>query len=810
MKRHKRTKGCAQDSKFSFEVRRPVCVLMISVMLLFSGPAISNEQKVTIISPSGEIFFDLSVEQSQLHYAVRRNERSIIGPSRLGLVFKGNENLSLGLTINRIQRSAFDQTWQTVWGENLWIRNHYNEMVVSMSNPFGDLDLIVRAFDDGIAFRYHVRALQNQHNAIVSDEITEFAVGPDAQAWWIEAYHPNRYEQHYQSTAVSDISVAHTPLTMRLMDGTHISIHEANLDKYSSMQLKSDNEGGLEADLAPWHNGDKVRVEVPFLTPWRTVKVANTAAELKSSSMTLNLNPPNKLTDVSWIKPAKYIGIWWGMILGKWTWKESFRHGATTERALKYIDFAAEHGFDEVLVEGTSAGFTALFPGEKVDTSFTKTTSDFDLNFVQNHAKSRGVSLQAYHETSANTENYLQQIDDAFAQMQQLGIRTAKIGHVGNLLNHREWHYGQFAVEYFRTVLEKAAQYSIAVNFHEPIKDTGERRTFPNMLTREGAKGMEYNAWGVGNPPEHETILAFTRLLEAPMDFTPGIMDLTYEKVDDSNGPEFPVDLTVIDKGNGFSSIRYKGAESLWRPQPMTREIEHIGSDAQYVWKTTVHMQPGEWEWGAIAGDVVSKDPDFWLLSLLNMPNLVVKVGEDGEIGGQTSMVIPDQKFASKINWSSERASSTVSPRVNTTLAKQLALYVTIYSPLQMAADFIENYADQAAFKFIKDVPVDWKESLVLNGEIGQYVTIARKDRASDDWYLGAITNQEPRKFAIDLSFLDPNKSYLAEVYRDGIEAHWRDNPLDIEVELKSAQSPYTIDLAPGGGHAVRFRMVSN
>ena len=315
----------------------------------------------------------------------------------------------------------------------------------------------------------------------------------------------------YQESLISEIDTVHTPLTMRFDDGTHISIHEASLIDYSSMQIIGTGSKALHCDLAPWSNGDKVRTTVPFRTPWRTIKITNNAKDLISSNITLNSNPPNKIGDVSWVKPSKYIGIWWGMIIGKWTWEESFRHGATIERSKKYIDFASENGFDEVLVEGTSAGFTGLFPGDTVTTSYTKTTPDFDLFEVQNYAKQKGVSLQAYHETSASTLNYMAQIEDAFSLMKKVGMQKAKIGHVGAMMDKVEYHYGQHAVNYYRKVLEIASKYNVAVNFHEPIKDTGERRTYPNILTREGARGMEYNAWGNGgNPVDHTTILPFT------------------------------------------------------------------------------------------------------------------------------------------------------------------------------------------------------------------------------------------------------------------------------------------------------------
>ncbi len=651
---------------------------------------------------------------------------------------------------------------------------------------------------------------------VIQDELTEFNLAEDAQSWWIKAYQPSRYEQLYQSTKISLLDTVHTPLTMRFEDGIHVSIHEAALTDYSSMQIAgSDKSTHLNCDLAPWSNGDKVRTVVPFMTPWRTIKIANTAADLLASHLTLNCNPANKLGEVSWIKPSKYIGIWWGMIVGKWTWGEGPRHGATVDRAKKYIDFAAKNGFDEVLIEGISAGFTGLFPGDTVTTSFTETTSDFDLELVQHYAKSKGVSLQSYQESSASTRNYLIQVDTAFAQLKSLGIQKAKIGHVGAMLDKSEYHYGQHGVNYYRDVLTKAAEYQVAVNFHEPIKDTGERRTYPNMLTREGARGMEYNAWGNGgNPVDHATILSFTRLLESPMDFTPGIFDLMYENFDFDKGVEFPVKITLLDQGNAYTNIRYKGSESYWQSKPMMRELIIEGKDTTYQWTLTEMMKPGEWEWGISVHDIATDNNNTWLLNILGKPNQKIQVSKEGQVKGDVLMTLADQGIAPKNRMKASKEDLEVvfpnefgkTQRVNTTLAKQLAYYVVIYSPIQMAADFIENYEDVPAFQFIKDVPVDWDTTVVINGEIGEYVTIARRDRNSQDWYLGSITNEEARTFDVDLSFLDAKGGYTAEIYADGPKADWELNPYEMSIGNESVGTSYEIKLARGGGHAVRFK----
>ena len=793
--------------------------LIFLILVILLSACHSNLNEVIITSPNNINTVSILIDEGKLLYQINHEKKLIVLPSRLGFIFKNGLSFSDGFKIKYVQFSKVDETWQQPWGSVKTIRNHYQEAIISLSSssdPENQMDLIVRAYDDGIAFRYFVRDLRDTKTVVIQDELTEFNLAEDAQSWWIKAYQPSRYEQLYQSTKISLLDTVHTPLTMRFEDGIHVSIHEAALTDYSSMQIAgSDKSTHLNCDLAPWSNGDKVRTVVPFMTPWRTIKIANTAADLLASHLTLNCNPANKLGEVSWIKPSKYIGIWWGMIVGKWTWGEGPRHGATVDRAKKYIDFAAKNGFDEVLIEGISAGFTGLFPGDTVTTSFTETTSDFDLELVQHYAKSKGVSLQSYQESSASTRNYLIQVDTAFAQLKSLGIQKAKIGHVGAMLDKSEYHYGQHGVNYYRDVLTKAAEYQVAVNFHEPIKDTGERRTYPNMLTREGARGMEYNAWGNGgNPVDHASILSFTRLLESPMDFTPGIFDLMYENFDFDKGVEFPVKITLLDQGNAYTNIRYKGSESYWQSKPMMRELIIEGKDTTYQWTLTEMMKPGEWEWGISVHDIATDNNNTWLLNILGKPNQKIQVSKEGQVKGDVLMTLADQGIAPKNRMKASKEDLEVvfpnefgkTQRVNTTLAKQLAYYVVIYSPIQMAADFIENYEDVPAFQFIKDVPVDWDTTVVINGEIGEYVTIARRDRNSQDWYLGSITNEEARTFDVDLSFLDAKGGYTAEIYADGPKADWELNPYEMSIGNESVGTSYEIKLARGGGHAVRFK----
>lgn len=806
----------------SFLKSRPTSWMFLFFAAIFLNSCYKKSDVITINSPSMINSLKVNVDNGKIFYQVNHGDKKIIVPSQMGLTFKSGTSLSKDFEIVNTKFTKVDEAWEQPWGEEKTIRNNYQECIISLisdNSPDHQLDLIIRAYDDGVAFRYHIKKLGSTEKVVISDEITEFNIATDAQSWWIKAYHPNRYEQLYSTSPISKIDTVHTPLTMRFSDGTHLSIHEASLTNYSSMQIVGQTSTKLHCDLAPWSNGDKVRTTIPFKTPWRTIKIADSASELISSYLTLNCNPPNQLGDVSWIKPSKYIGIWWGMIIGKWTWGEGFRHGATVERGKKYIDFAAENGFDEVLIEGTSAGFTGLFPGDTVTTSYTKTTPDFDLKVVQNYAKSKGVSLQAYHETSASTLNYLAQIDDAFSLMKELGMQKAKIGHVGTMMDKVEYHYGQHGVSYYRKVLEKAAEYNVAVNFHEPVKDTGERRTYPNMLTREGARGMEYNAWGNGgNTVNHTTILPFTRMLESPMDFTPGVFDLLYQKLDPNTADQIPVKISFIDQGNGYSNVRYKGGESFWQTKPMSLENKIEGKDSLNVWSITEMMKPGEWEWGITVHDVVTDNNNIWLPSVLELENRAIKVSKSGRVSGDVSITIPNQGFDPEKRFTAskediEAVGSNVfgkTQRVNTTLAKQLAYYVVLYSPIQMAADFIENYVNQPAFQFIKDIPVDWETTKIINAEIGEFVTIARKEKNSEDWYLGSITNEQPRDFSISLDFLNVDKKYRATIYKDGEDAHWDKNPTVLTIEeltLVNSDS-LSLKLASGGGAAVKIKHI--
>jgi alpha-glucosidase len=447
----------------------------------------------------------------------------------------------------------------------------------------------------------------------------------------------------------------------------------------------------LRAALAPWADGVKVRGRTPFVTPWRTIQLADRAEQLAPSLLGLKLNPPSVIADTRWIRPMKYVGIWWGMHLNTMTWASGPKHGATTANTRKYVDFAAANGFGGVLVEGWNVGWDGNWIANKNAFSFTRAYPDYDLPGLAAYARSKGVALIAHNETSGGIENYERQLDSAFALYQRLGIKAIKSGYVADTVGGGHSHYGQYAVRHHRKVLETAARHGIMVNAHEPIHDTGERRTFPNMMSREGARGQEYNAWSGdgGNPPEHETILFFTRLLAGPMDFTPGIFDITLAHAAD--GPRPPE-----------------------------------------------------------------------------------------------------------------------APRVRTTVAKQLALYVVLYSPLQMAADLPESYEGKPAFQFIRDVPADWDTTRVLEGRIGDYVVVARRERNGESWYVGAITDEEGRTFDVPLSFLPKGRRYQAEIYADGPGADWLRNPLPVAISKRAvdATTRLRLVLAPGGGQAIRIRPV--
>lgn len=646
-----------------------------------------------IASPDGSIVVELSTDNDgRPAYAVSRKGQPVLTPSRLGFLLLEAPKFERNLEIVQPRTRTFDETWEQPWGERRYIRNHYNELTVTLkekATPFRQFDVVFRVFDDGVGFRYRFPKQAGLEQVKIGEELTEFSLARDATAWWIPAGEWNREEYLYHRTPVQQVGDAQTPITFKFDDGTHLSIHEAALVDYSGMNLTRVEDRRLKADLTPGIGEGKVVRAAPFDTPWRTLLLSDDAAGLAMSALTLNLNEPNALGDVSWVKPMKYVGVWWEMHLELKSWASGPRHGATNENVRKHIDFAAKHGFGGVLVEGWNVGWDGDWFGNGEDFSFTKSYPDFDLEALSAYARSKNVVLIGHHETSGNAAHYEAQLGDAFDLYQRVGVPAVKTGYVADAgqakvtgtdgKRHYAWHEGQDMARHHLKVVTEAAKRRISVNPHEPVKDSGLRRTYPNWITREGARGMEFSAWGQpGNPPEHEANLVFTRLLAGPMDYTPGIFGMK------------------------------------------TRSTDGIA----------------------------------------------------------------------------------------TTWAKQLSLYVVIYSPLQMAADLLENYEkNPAPFQFIKDVPVDWDDTRVLNGEVGDYVTIARKERGGDDWYLGSLTDEDGRTLSVPLSFLDEGRRYTAQIYRDGDKAHWKTAPQDIVIEERAVSRGDTLmlKLAPGGGQAIRF-----
>lgn len=659
-------------------------ILLIFVMLLAGCSTISSEMAVD--SPRFKMQLIFKLKDGVPHYALNKNGRAVITDSELGFELLEMPDLDSNFKVLDRTVHSFNETWEQPWGEAQFVENRYTELKVFLQEVEGlerKMNIIFRIFDDGLGIRYEFPDQPNLGEFRITREKTQFCLPRNDSVWWIPAYMPERYEYLYEHTPISEMDTAHTPLTLKTSDDLYLSFHEAALYDFPSYTMYSQDTSTLALDLVPWVNSNvRAYMETPCVTPWRSMMVEEEPGELVTNYLTLNLNDTCQMEDVSWIQPTKYIGIWWGMHIDKYTWGSGSKHGATTANTLKYIDFAAENGFGGVLVEGWNTGWDGNWFENGAIFSFTQPYPDFDLENLSKYAWDKGVSLIGHHETSANIENYEEQMEDAYKLYRDLGVKYIKTGYVGTRFANGEWHHGQYGVRHYQRSVELAAKYHLMLNVHEPIKDCGLRRTWPNLMSREGARGMEYNAWSLdgGNPPSHIPTLLFTRLLSGPMDYTPGIFAL----------------------------------------------------------------------------DIKSK------------PN----------------------------------------NQVNTTLAKQLAYYVVIYSPLQMAADLPENYEGEPAFQFIRDVPCDWEDTKVLNAEIGKYATIARKDRNSDDWYLGSITDEEARTFLLPLDFLDEELTYDAIIYADGVGADWKTNPYPVIIQTKkdvTAETYIRINLAPGGGQAVRF-----
>lgn len=660
-------------------------IYSLIVIILLSSSCYHSSRDISLSSPDIKSQLIFSLKEGKPEYSLIKDGKAVILNSRLGFELKDKPALNSNFIILNKSFTTFDNKWEQPWGEQKFIRNNYCELKVFLQQRSNDkikMNIIFRLYNDGLGFRYEFPEQENLKDFEITNENTQFVIPDNGQAWWIPAYRKERYEYLYTKSAISDIDTVHTPFTIETKNGWYLSIHEANITDFPSTTLYCYDTNKIGCDLVPWKNGIKAYMKTPSVTPWRTIKIAKKPMDLITNYIDLNLNEPCVLTDTSWIKPSKYIGIWWGMHINTYTWASGPKHGATTKNTMKYIDFASKHRLGGVLVEGWNTGWDGDWISNGAIFNFTEAYPDYDLKKLAEYAKSKNVELIGHNETSAHIENYEKQIDAAYTLYEQLGIHYLKTGYVGGKLFNGEWHHGQYGVLHYQKTVELAAKHHIMLDIHEPIKDSGLRRTWPNLMTREGARGTEWDAWGPdgGNPPNHVPTIVFTRLLSGPMDFTPGIFEL---------------------------------------------------------------MLPSK-------------------------PN----------------------------------------NRVNTTLAKQLAYYVVIYSPLQMAADLPENYANKPEFQFIVDVPCDWEETKPVNGEIGEYVTIARKDRNSKDWYLGSITNEKPREFTVGLSFLDHHQKYEATFYADGKDADWNKNPYPVEITrcTVTSKDSIVIKLAPGGGQAIQFK----
>ena len=682
---------------------------------------------VELKSPDGNLVLQTEVKNGRPVYALNYKQRPVIKPSYLGLELKNDKDLMSGFSVAGEQISTFDETWQPVWGEVKNIRNHYNELELTLKQAETGRTMIIRfrLFNDGLGFRYEFPQQSELNYFVIKEEHSQFAMAGDHKAFWI----PGDYDTQEYSTVTSKLSEirglmkgaitpnssqtpfsptgVQTSLMMKSDDGLYINIHEAALVDYACMHLNLDDKNMVfESWLTPDAIGDKGYMQAPCRSPWRTVMVSGDAREILASKLILNLNEPCAYEDVSWIKPVKYVGVWWEMITGKSSWAytdlpavklgetdyskavPNGKHAANTAHVKKYIDFAAKHGFDQVLVEGWNEGWED-WAGKTKDYVFDFVTPypDFDVQELRRYAESKGVKLMMHHETSSSVRNYERHMEKAYQFMVDNGYNAVKSGYVGNIIPRGEYHYGQWLVNHYLYAVKKAAEYKIMVNAHEAVRPTGLCRTYPNLIGNESARGTEYEAFG-GSNPDHTTILPFTRLMGGPMDYTPGIFE------------------TKVSKAN----------------------------------------------------------PD-------------------------------NHSF------------------VHSTLARQLALYVTMYSPLQMAADMIENYEPHMdAFQFIKDVAVDWDDSRYLEAEPGDYITVARKAKGTENWFVGCTADENGHVSDLSFNFLEPGKKYVATVYMDAKDAHYEHNPQAYVIRkgILTSTSKLKLKAAPGGGYAISIMEVTD
>ncbi len=696
-------------------------------VLLVCLLAVLGLKAAELKSPKGNLTLYADVKDGRPMYRLDYKGRPVVKESYLGLELKNDKDLMSGFTLVGTKTSAFDETWQPVWGEVKDIRNHYNELLMTLEQPETKrtMEIRFRLYDDGVGFRYEFPQQPNLNYFVIKEEHTQFAMAGDHKAFWI----PGDYDTQEYSTVTSKLSeirgkmkAAITPnssqtpfsptgvqtsLMMKSDDGLYINIHEAALVDYACMHLNLDDKNMVfESWLTPDAIGDKGYMQAPCRSPWRTVMVSDDAREILASKLILNLNEPCAYEDVSWIKPVKYVGVWWEMITGKSTWSytdlpavklgetdyskvtPNGKHAANTAHVKKYIDFAAKHGFDQVLVEGWNEGWED-WAGKTKDYVFDFVTPypDFNVEELHRYAESKGVKLMMHHETSSSVRNYERHMEKAYRFMVDNGYNAVKSGYVGNIIPRGEYHYGQWLVNHYLYAVKKAAEYKIMVNAHEAVRPTGLCRTYPNLIGNESARGTEYEAFG-GSNPDHTTILPFTRLMGGPMDYTPGIFEMKVSKANPYN--------------HSF---------------------------------------------------------------------------------------------------------------VHSTLARQLALYVTMYSPLQMAADMIENYEPfMDAFQFIKDVAVDWDDSRYLEAEPGDYITVARKAKGTNNWFVGCTADENGHISNLTFDYLDAGKKYIATVYADAKEAHYEHNPqaYTIRKGIVTDKSKLMLKAAPGGGYAISLIEVTD
>lgn len=663
-----------------------------SVLVLLSASNAPAEEETggvyTVSSPGGVVTVRFSVPGGAPHYEVRHGDRAVILPSALGYVLRERSQPSEtvwactnNMEVAGASRRTLDETWEPVWGQASRHRNHYNELELALREadpPHRELRILFRAFDDGVGFRYVLPEQEHLHDVEILSEETRLRFTGDHTTWWIPANYDS-YEDIYRTTPLSKAEAVNTPVTMKTRDNLYLSVHEANLTDYAGMTLKqvAGEPYAFATELVPWPEGVKVRRRTPLSSPWRTIQIADRrAGALIESPLILNLNEPCAIEDTSWIKPMTYVGIWWAMHIGKESWAAGDHHGATTTNAMHYIDFAARHGIGGVLVEGWNQGWDTWFGDARF--SFTEPYPDFDLEEVAAYAREKGVELIGHHETGGRIPEYEAQMDAAFALYNRLGVRAVKTGYAGEIIPKGQHHHGQWMVNHYRRVVTNAAAHRIMIDAHEPIADTGISRTWPNMMTREGVRGQEYDAWSDGNAPEHTAILPFTRMLAGPLDYTPGVLDVTFE--------------------------RYRADR-----------------------------------------------------------------------------------------------------RIRSTLAKELALMVVLFSPLQMAADLTENYEGNPALAFIETLPTTWDETRVPHAAIGDYVTIAR--RKGDEWYVGSLTDEHARGLRLPLTFLSPDRTYTAHIYADAKDADWETKPMAVRIAKVSVTSKDTLKLklARSGGQAIRL-----